>query len=196
MNLLHNEIFLKRMQQRVADGSITASTMRNMGPAQTIEAVRKFLRNPELLRAFGSVGSESAFMALLDEQTECLRENLLDGPRMRKEKYVGLWEKRWGVARKCLNIFLYECLNNRWLCEAYPRLCDLEPWLEVPLDSYVGFALDKAGKHQKTPGWKSVIRLTEAESRIYQAFASEFAKENSSHRVHLDLVFYNERKSE
>jgi hypothetical protein len=181
------------MQQRVADGSVGASTMRNMGPAGTILAVRRFLCDPTILRAFASLNSRDAFEKLLDEQTEELKKILPPGRRERKGKYLGDWGERWGVARKCLNIFIYECVLNRPLCEGYIGLAELQPWLEVPLDSYVGRGLNRKDLLKDLPAWESVISLSKSQNSVYQEFASKLAATESIARVHLDLEFYTER---
>ena len=187
--------FIEIMQQRVADGSIGPSTVRSMGPKKTAKTVQMYLRDPNLLRKFADAKSEADFFKILDSNTDLLKSKLPGGDKMRKKKQqkgkIGEWGERWGVARKCLNIFLYECINNRWLCEAYPGILILEPWLEVQLDSYVGCALHAAGAKS---AWKNVIELTPQQSGEYQAFASAEAAKLQISRVHLDLKFYNERK--
>jgi hypothetical protein len=166
-----------------------------MGPKGTARDVRKFLREPALLKKFSNLDGAYDFVRVLDSETELLMNTLPDGNRERKGVVVGTWGPRWGVARKCLNIFLYECLNSRWLCEANPGLKKLEPWLEVPLDSYVGCALHEAGGAQ-TPAWNTVIDLEKKDSEAYQAFAASLAETKGIHRIHLDLDFYNERSDD
>jgi hypothetical protein len=189
--------FNRLVQQRVADGSIGPSTVRSMGPEGTAQAVREFLREPQLLLAFASATSKTSFLKILDAKTELLKSKLPGGDRIRKRNQnkvkIGVWGARWGVARKCLNIFLYESISSRWLCEAYPGLMRLEPWLEVPLDSYVGYALHKRGANS---AWKNVIDLTQQQSDEYQEFACVLAAGKKIDRVHLDLEFFNERKDD
>ena len=196
MSLSTNEQYLIRMLQRIADGSVGASTMRNMGPAGTIKVVREFLRKPGLLQSFASVTSRDTFEALLEKQTNILKKKLPGGSRYRKENYLGEWGERWGVARKCLNIFLYECVLNQCLREAHKGISKLEPWLEVPLDSYVGKGLNHEDTLDEIPAWGSVISLDKNQSRKYQDFAAKLAASENVARVHLDLKFYTDRGEE
>ncbi len=183
------------MQQRVANFSIGPSTLRGMGPEKTAEAVKSFLEKSSLLVLFAEAGSEKEFVKRLDNQTKLLQKNLPGGVKIRREEPIGEWGARWGVARKCLNIFLYECLNNRWLSKKHSGLLEIEPWLEVPLDSFVGKKLcSEADKSENLPAWKKVTELTQDDSRKYQKFASKLAIKKGIHRVHLDLEFYNNRK--
>jgi hypothetical protein len=134
-----NEKLSDLIQKRIAFGSITTSTVRKMGPAGTMRAAQIFLSQPALLAKFSKATSRATFYKILELQTETLRQLL---PFNKKEDG---WKQggHWGCARKCLNIFLYECSLNRYLCSSYKILPKIEPWLEVPLDKLVGTGLDK-----------------------------------------------------
>jgi hypothetical protein len=98
----------------------------------------------------------------------------------------------WGVARKCLNIFMRDASYNVHLREIYPGLEPLEHVLEVPLDSYVADGLFKedgaiAFGLQR---WDAVIRLSPAQNEKFQQWASIVAKQKGIPRVHLDLLYF------
>lgn len=103
----------------------------------------------------------------------------------------------WGLARKLLNIYIRDCVYSRMLCAHY-RLEAIEPFLEVPLDSFTGKALNaeaKArGQTHRLPDWQSIKGLEREESDRFQAFASELAEERGHARVHLDVLMWGARE--
>lgn len=166
---------MELMLARAAKGSVGPSTARGMGPPGTIAAAKNFLMNFNLQKI--KTGSEKSFRSSLDKSTALLQYSLPKGARY------------WGSSRKFLNIYLRNCLYNRYICEEY-GLKQLESWLEVPLDSHVGkgLLLEKHGAN--LPRWKTVIGLTGEVSRQYQDVAQVVAKENGVARVHLDLLYW------
>ena len=93
----------------------------------------------------------------------------------------------WGVARKCLNLFFRDSLYNFYLRTEYD-LTKFEPFLEIPLDRFVGDALWE--KDMSLPRWKTVKGLTPGDSAKFQAAALRIAELEGTHRVHLDMVFF------
>jgi hypothetical protein len=182
------------LQIRVAFGSIAGSTVRNMGPKGTMRAAQDFLSRPIVLEAFQGIEDSERFMKVLDEQTEALRICLPLG----KNKNGSLRGQHWGCARKCFNIFLYECVLNRFLCSRF-RIMNIEPFLEVPLDSLVIAGLTKDAKTcgLSVPDFEAVIKLTPFDSAVFQKAAQEIAKEKySTQRVNLDLHYWKQGQSE
>jgi hypothetical protein len=98
---------------------------------------------------------------------------------------------RWGAARKAINLFLRDCTYDH-----HPRshchLGRIEPWLEVPLDSFVASALRKTRKGRNLPRWDSLIKLEPEVSRNYQEVAQAIADGKGIARVHLDLRYWTE----
>jgi len=121
--------------------------------------------------------SEAAFLRELEVATNQLSVRLPTGAR------------KWGSARKFLNIFLRGCSYNKYLCSHY-KLHLLEPWLEVPLDSHVAKGPKRIAGRGNLPRWPGVIHLTPEDSALYQNCASEAARVDGVNRVDLDVKFW------
>src|SRR6266567_2289793 len=135
--------FLAAIQSRTARVSIGASAARGRGNNGTVKASRAFLCRLKLM-PFG-VKNRSAFAAQLDRTTGRLVSAL---PRK---------ARRWGLARKFLNIFLRDCLYTTYLRDAY-HLHRAQRFLEVPLDSITAKELRKAAGRGQLPRWLGVRR--------------------------------------
>ena len=96
---------------------------------------------------------------------------------------------RWGAARKALNLFLRACTYDHHLRVHY-GLRRIEPWLEVPLDSYVAGALKRTREGRDLPKWGTLKALNEEDSRKYQEVAQAVADRKGLARVHLDLYYW------
>jgi len=163
------------MQKRTANGSVGPSTARSMGPPGTIGAAKKFFHEFDLRSI--KANKETIFLKKLNLATEDLKVSLPEGGRY------------WGSSRKFLNIFLRDCLYNRYLCNHYD-LSNIEEWLEVPLDSHVGKGLKLEPQGQDLPRWKTVIGLTLEISNQFQEVARCVAKSEEIARVHLDIIYW------
>jgi hypothetical protein len=173
-------IDLERIQRRTAIGATTPSALRNIVGAGSVHNIGKKLGKLQLSR-LASIENELSFVAWLDEETESLRKLLKLLPNQ--------IEPSWGAARKCVNIFLLECLLNRFLHEKYKDSLDrITPWLEIPLDGQVGEQLKK--EDPTLPSWKTVKRLEPEESKLFQASASKQAKRRGIARVYLELELW------
>lgn len=146
-----------------------------MGPKGTIQAARVYLMTVKLSRFLKT--SEAAFLRELNLATDELSASLPKAAR------------KWGSARKFLNIFLRGCTYNKFLCSHF-NLQSIEPWLEVPLDSHVVKGLKGIAAPRYLPRWKGVIHLTPEISEIYQTFASSVARMDGVNRVDLDIKFW------
>lgn len=146
-----------------------------MGPAGTIGAAKIFFHKFDL--RFIKARGESSFLKKLEDSTQELMSTL---PRE---------GQRWGSSRKFLNIFLRNCLYNKYLCEHYD-FQTLENWLEVPLDSHVGKGLKLEVDGKALPRWKTVIGLTPELSGKYQGVANAIAHKRKIARVHLDILYW------
>jgi hypothetical protein len=185
---MKNDELLGLIQERLAAGSIPISTVRNMGPIGTMQCAQKFLCKPSVLLEFSTADTFSSFHEVLDLQTESLRLSLPLG----ENKDGTPRGQHWGCARKCLNIFLLECVLNRYICDHYD-FGKIEPWLEVPLDSFVGngLAKEKENRIAATPlWWDAVIRLSKERSDQYQELARIVANRLNIFPVQLDLYYY------
>lgn len=151
-----------------------------MGPKGTLDRVRGFLKEVDL----EDIGKKdpSQYACMLDDLTKALQRSLPRGAR------------KWGVARKCLNLFFRDALYNFYLRNEF-RLAKFEAQMEIPLDSYVGHALRE--ENESLPRWQTVSGLTPKVSARFQAVALEVAKRRGTQRVHLDVEYWRrDAKSE
>jgi hypothetical protein len=139
-------------------------------------AARKFCALLEL----NELPEPVAYEAALDKWTDQLQHKF---PRK---------GQCWGVARKCLNIFMRNASYNVHLRNKYPRLKLLERFLEVPLDSNTANGLlgEKGAADFGLPRWDTVIGLEPEENQKYQQWALKVAKRKGILRVHVDLLYF------
>src|SRR4051794_29968500 len=90
------------IQSRAARIAVSPSTVRGKGSKGTVSAARRYLRKMKL--GDFQVRTQAAFLAALDGHTEALQQKLPKPVR------------RWGLARKVMNIFLRDCVYSRHLC--------------------------------------------------------------------------------
>ena len=166
----------KAIQSRTARIAVGASAARGRNNAGVVAASRAYLRELDL-REFGRA-PRAQFHTLLDAHTDALVERL--PPKAR----------RWGLARKFLNIFLRDSLYTGELQRAYKlsRHADL---LEIPLDSITARELKKISGRGGLPCWPGVRNLKAEVSQQYQAVATEEAKRRGIERVHLDAIWWS-----
>ncbi len=178
-----NDPFLRALRRHQARVSITVSTVRGQGTG-VLGASQQFLSTQLKLRDLRA-RSEAAYIRRLDRETDRLQRAL--PPKSRS----------FGLARKLLNIYIRDCVYSRMLCAHY-RLEAIEPFLEVPLDSFTGKALNaeakSRGQTHRLPIWRSIKDLEREESDRFQAFASELAEERGHARVHLDVLMWGARE--
>jgi hypothetical protein len=132
------------------------------------------------LKQFGTK-SERQFRSRLDAATKSLMTKL--PPKAR----------RWGRARKALNIFLRDCLYTVHTREAY-RLDRAEQFFELPLDSIIGARLAKESGGA-LPRWTTVRALTKDLSDECQKVALKVARKEKVARVHLDAMWWGAREA-
>jgi hypothetical protein len=168
---------IDRLQVRTAMLAIGRSTLRSQGAPGMVAKARQFLRGIDLHQF--SVATSEQFLNVLEEQTKRLAS-----------EFPGKGKGNWGAARKSLNIFLRDVLYCKLLCEYY-KLANLEPWLEVPLDSnvYDGLLSD-ASSPKAVASWPGVKALNPKVSADLQKSASAIAKSLGVARVHLDVRYW------
>jgi len=98
--------------------------------------------------------------------------------------------RKWGVARKLLNIYIRDCVYSAHLRSAY-SLGRIEPFCEVPLDSITGKRLRESDEGATLPAWPGVGRLTPDVSAQYQAIATQIARTRRLRVVHLDVFWWS-----
>jgi len=169
---------LEEFRERLANTTISSSTLRNQGAPGVINQARHFLKNLDLQNF--ATDNEAIFLKELDKQTDLLR---LSFPNK---------SQHWGPARKAINLFLAETYYHKFVCAGY-KLEIVEPFLELPLDSQVGkFLIQESQKRSESdlPQWKGLKYLNAEESKLYQDFARQLAKEKGYARVYLDVVIW------
>jgi hypothetical protein len=167
--------FHRMQQSRIARGAVGATAVRGRGNAGTVHAARAFLRKVNL-KTF-STSQPTKFAAALNRTTDALRASLPNTAR------------HWGVARKVLNLFLRDCLYNKYLNEAY-SLDRASRLLELPLDSYTGKALVDLARGT-LPRWPGVKHVTTETSAAFQLVAALEGKRRELDRVHLDGLWWS-----
>lgn len=160
------------MQRYIAVTTIGPSTLRNQGGPGVIEATQRFLSALDI-HAF-AVSNEESFLEVLDTTTAELQGGLPAG------------SGHWGAARKALNLFLRDICYNRFLSQRY-LLAELEPWMEIPLDSLVAGTLKRRVGRGGLPSWPGLKGLTPGVSMQFQRVARDLADAEGISRVHLDM---------
>jgi len=169
---------LQAVQSRAARVAVSASASRGRGNTGVVAVARSFMQCLDLSR-FGT--DPEKFTKALDASTRSLVSKLPESAR------------RWGIARKLLNIFLRDCLYSSHLCSHF-KLRRSEAALEVPLDSVTALCLKRAVGRGGLPAWPGVRHVTPELSRQFQAAAQDEAKRRRIARVHLDAVWWSQSR--
>ncbi len=162
------------IKERAAVVAVGPSTARGQGAPGVVDALRGALKKVPLSEF--SKGGQSGFCHALDASTQSVMTAL---PRPARS---------WGLARKCLNIFLRDCFYTVYLRDAY-GLDVAETWFEVPLDRVVAEGL-KENLVEQLPRWPGVKRITPELSARYQDAALGLSRSWGISRVHLDTFLW------
>ena len=172
------EDFIQTLQRFVATESVGPSALRNQGKG-VLGAAQGYLARLRLQSVPRS--APWLFRKWLDRRTGYLL-NLLP-----------IENRPWGAARKALNLFLRDVLNNRHLCHHY-GLYPIEPWLEIPLDNAVARGLKTHAKGADLPQWPGLKGLTPPVSDRFQESAADRAMRMGIHRVQMDMYLWLENR--
>jgi hypothetical protein len=173
---------LRKFQNRVANFSVGASTMRGQ-PEGTIATARKYLQLSIDLRDFSDVVSEDQFRNILDGHTEKMRKRFES--------------KSWGMARKVLNIFLFQAAEHIVLNRNY-TLDKIIKYLELPLDNKNAKKVKEfaRGKGKNLP-WKNIKSLDPETSKLFQEYARQQAyKECNCERCYLEVYWWRSNEKD
>jgi N-glycosylase/DNA lyase len=137
----------------------------------------------------GTAGKRPQMRQLFEEfDLSCLRSayehSLEDLTERLCETFVG----NWGAARKAVNLFVKDVVNHYALRAAY-ELDEIEPNLEIPLDSIVMRAIRRVSSDRSLVEI-GVSALQPEISCAYQNAASGIAQNCGIARVHLDLIWW------
>ncbi len=171
------------MQKYVARSAASTSAVRggrNAVPGVKA-AARAFLSQRRILESLSapSIADPSTYAAVLNNLTDRLRRSFPASAQS------------WGRARKLINIFIRDASYNVYLRDAY-GLQQLEPLLELPIDSIVASRLQKIDP--TLPRWKSVQGLGPFENSRYQNAAKKIAAKRHICRHFLDVEFWGNRE--
>ena len=169
-----DEELMDLLRQRVVEGAVGSTALRNQGSPNVIAFARKSLKKVNVANFV--VEKEEDFRAVLERETESIRKSLPVGA------------KNWGAARKALNLFLRDILYNQYLCDFY-KFNKIEKWLEVPLDSNVAEGIEESYLGN-LPKWKGIKHLKTEDSSVFQQAALNVAKAKQIARVHLDIYWW------
>jgi hypothetical protein len=164
-----NKQFISDVQRFTAVSAVGVSALRRQGVG-AIGRIQKYLGSLDLTDT-RSLKNEDDFSNWLSRKTEHLVQNQ---------------NVKWGAARKALNLFLRDCLYNKYLCAEY-GFDHLEPWLEMPLDSVIATELKKDVGRGGLPVWQGLRKLKKEDSKRFQDHASQVAATKNIARVHLDV---------
>jgi len=174
------------LQARIAFFAIGRSTLRNQGSRGMVKAARHFLRSIDLSHFAVRIPAE--FDSALDRHTLRLMT-----------KFPGKGRTNWGAARKSMNIFLRDVVYSHHLREHF-QLSAIEPWLELPLDSYsyLGLAADAKrlgliSEIDISRAWPGVKGLKGDVNALLQGLAKAIAMRLGTLRIHLDIRYWQQR---
>jgi hypothetical protein len=171
------ERFIADLIAHTARLAVGTSAARGKGNAGAVPAARQFFVAIELRRLAGC--DSRTFRGFLDDQTALLLDALPSGAR------------KWGLARKLVNIYLRDATYSRHLCEHFRGLSSIEPLLELPLDYYTARGL--LSENSGLPKWVAVKALRPEQSDAYQEVAAQIAASRGIARVHLDAAWWGNR---
>lgn len=166
---------LELIQRRIAHISIGPSTVRGQ-PTGTARTIREYLESLDL-GDFSAAANQADFISLLDRHTSALTAKLDSG--------------RWGIARKGLNIFLFQATHDILLNKNY-SLDTIIPYLELPLDNPNAKRLVKLAKSDGVKlEWTNISSLKPEMSLKFQSFARQYADNKyGCHRCYLDVYWW------
>ena len=166
---------LKLVQRRIANISVGASTVRGQ-PKGTVNIARNYLKSLNL-QEFSQSTDEEEFKTLLNKHTQVLKEKLPS--------------KSWGIARKVLNIFLFQATHDI-LIYKYWSLNRIIPHLELTLDGPNAMRLKKFAKKEGIKlHWDNIYSLKPEVNEEFQAYAKRCAiSECNCEKCYLDIYWW------
>lgn len=187
-----DQLFLKQIQNRIAEISVGPSSLRNQGKSGILKLSRTYFKGINLRLFFLSLRSERAYNNFLDKHTQLLKDQY----KLRKDQ-------GWGTARKALNLFFRDVIYNKYLTDYYLKATSNKQFhqmvglLEVPLDKDVSSELRvdyKKHFNESLPSWYGVKYLKQEESLYFQKAALDVAEHKNISRVHLDLEYWRKNR--
>ena len=153
------------IQKRIANISVGSSTVRGQ-PKGTVK-----------IQEFSNMKEDNRFQNLLDNHTLLLKEKLPS--------------KSWGIARKVLNIFMFQASRDILLNRKY-SLDGIISYLELPLDNPNAKRLVKFAKSKDIRlNWRNIYSLDAETNKQFQVFAKHYAHDTfQCDRCYLDVYWW------
>jgi len=174
--------WLADVRSHLAMASVSNSALMNQSGKGRVIKSQMFLLEEMPLSGLSTMGEHELY-EFLDAKTKTLSGQLLrtdDG------------QPNWGAARKIINIFLRLCAMNKDLNPAY-GLSNVEPFLEVPLDTHIVSKIIKSRGGEFDSPFK-IKTLTKGLSSTIQLAAKEIAEQRGLFRYELDVIYWNSKK--
>ena len=168
-----NKKFFRALREFTAIQAVGVSAVRGQ-PKGTLRQIHEYLGRVRLERLAGMDCTD--YMRWLDARTRYLQRKLPGR------------DKRWGVARKAMNLFMRDCLYNTYVSRKF-YLRRVQQYMEIPLDSRVAHGLREDARERglRLPQWPGLIGLQQEVSREFQEHATDYAsREKLPARVFLD----------
>ena len=140
---MNQKQFHKLLQKRLAETSVSSSSLRNQGSAGIVSAACKFCTELPLQKF--NVKAQKQFSKVLDTYTNKLLK-----------KFPAKARNNWGAARKTINLFLREVFYNTYLIKQFNSKVIYS--LELPLDGDVARNLLAHPKGNNLKKWVSINR--------------------------------------
>lgn len=170
---------VEKLQEKIANLAIGASTLRNQGPPGMIASARLFLSRLDLNASIDAFKKQK-YQKYLNKQTLKLMEFFPEGGC-----------NNFGAARKSLNIFFRDIFDNRIILKHFKikQTHILYKQLELPLDSYTIRGLLLYSNESKQ-FWQSIKSLTPKNNQHFQKLAHELATLKKINRNELDILLW------
>jgi hypothetical protein len=136
------------------------------------------------------VNSDKNFQEMLNKHTERLLERMIYNSSKNHPSENKNNKPSWGIARKVLNIFLFEATHNKILNKKY-NLENIICYLEIPLDNPNAKELQKRAESDgKNLDWKNIKSLEPELNKKIQEYAEQCANQKYGwDRCYLELYF-------
>ncbi len=163
------------IQFRIANISVGPSTVRGQ-PKETVKKAREYLKSIHL-QNFTDIGNEQDFQNTLNEYTLKLQQELPS--------------KSWGIARKVMNIFLFQATHDVLLNREF-FLDNIKIFLEIPLDNPNSKKLKEFAKKEEIDiSWRNIYSLQPDINQKFQDYAGKYALETyQCERCYLDVYWW------
>lgn len=169
-------LFKNKLQERIAYLAISRSSLRNQGESGIIAKSRTFSAKLNL-NVFAKNWNNLTYSGYLDVKSETLSKNFRN--------------KKFGAARKALNLFFRDVVYNTFLVKEYKIKITFKhlKQLEIPLDSYTTKEIFKKFPFLKK-WWGGIIYLNKEINDWFQEAASRIAVKQNLPKVHLDVFYW------